>query len=109
MEVVNLLCTRQPCSRAPKPGNKRCHRQEDCQCENPGGTRSCASSRRRIESQVRHYGGGRATGVATVISRRPGDNAAIFPTVGRSIFPEQCAGKCRRECFEHVSSSARGK
>src|SRR5215475_5212781 len=104
MEVVNLLCTRQPCGRAPKPGNTRCHRQEDCQCENPGWTRSCASSRRRIESQVRHYGRGRATGVGTVISRRPRDNAAIFPTIGSSIFSKQCTGKPGCECVEHVSS-----
>ena len=49
----------------------------------------------------------RSTGRATVISRQPRNQAAIFPTIRRSIFSEQCAGKPGCECLEHVSSSAR--
>ena len=81
----------------------------DCQRENPVGTRGRACSRRGFKSQIRHDGSSRSTGRATVISRQPRNQAAIFPTIGRSIFSEQCAGKPGRECLEHVSSSATGE
>ena len=77
--------------------------------ENPGGTRGCACSRRGFKSRIRHNGSSRSTGSATVISRQPRNQAAIFPTIGRAIFSEQCAGKPGRERLEHVSSSARGE
>src|SRR5205814_7462953 len=105
----NSRSTRAHCDRLPKSGSERFRRREDCRCESPGGTRGCTCSRRGFKGQIRQNGGSCPTGRATVNSRQPWNQAAIFPTIGRSIFSQQCAGKPGRECIEHVSSSAGGE
>ena len=75
----------------------------DCQRENSVGIRGRACSRPDSKAES---ASSRSSGRATVINRQPRNQAAIFPTIRRSIFSEQCAGEPGRECVEHVSSSA---